>query len=87
MRACVCLSDAQQQWNYNWSISLRTSDFLSMCTNEPAAVQAHFIRPDNRLELAVKYPVTVGRNFAVVIRALDALQPTTSRDVAAFAHR
>ena len=59
-----------------------------MCTNEPAAVQADFIiEPDKRLELAIKYPMMVGRNFSVVIRALDALQPATSRDVAAPAHR
>ena len=83
MRACVSLSDAQQQWNYNKNISLRTSDFLSMCTNEPAAVQADFIiEPDKRLELAIKYPMMVGRNFSVVIRALDALQPANNKDVA-----
>ena len=76
-----------QQWNYNLNISLRTSDFLSMRTNEPAAVLADFIiGPDKQLELAIMYPMTVGRNFAVVIRAFDALQPATSRDVAAQAH-
>ena len=59
-----------------------------MCTNEPAAVQAGFIiGPDKRLELAIKYSMTVGRNFAEVICALDALQPATRRDVAAPAHR
>ena len=58
-----------------------------MRTNEPAAVRADFIiRSDQQLELAIMYPMTVGRNFAAVIRSFDALQPATSRDVAAQAH-
>ena len=58
-----------------------------MRTNEPAAVRADFIiGPDKQLELAIMSPMTVGRNFAGVIRAFDALQPATSRDVAAQAH-
>ena len=46
-----------------------------MRTKEPAAVQSDFIiGPDKQLELAIKCPITVGRNFSLVIRALDALQ-------------
>ena len=57
-----------------------------MRTKEPEAVQSDFIiGPDKQLELAIKCPITVGRNFSLVIRALDALQPATSRDVAATA--
>ena len=54
-----------------------------MRTKEPEAVQSDFINgPDKQLELAIKCPITVGRNFSVVIRALDALQPANNKDVA-----
>ncbi len=35
------------------------------------------IGPDKQLKLSMTYPMTVGRNFAEVLRALDALQTTT----------
>ena len=54
-----------------------------MRTNGTAAVQWYsIIGPDKQLELSMKYPLTVGRNFPEVIRALDALQLSTSKDVA-----
>ena len=57
-----------------------------MRTKEPEAVQSDFIiGPDKQLELAIKCPITVGRNFAEVIRALDALQTATNKDVATSA--
>lgn len=40
------------------------------------------IGPDKKLKLTMTYPMTVGRNFAEVLRALDALQTSTSENVA-----
>jgi alkyl hydroperoxide reductase subunit AhpC len=34
------------------------------------------IGPDKKLKLSMTYPMSVGRNFAEVLRALDALQLT-----------
>jgi alkyl hydroperoxide reductase subunit AhpC len=46
-------------------------------------VRAVFIiGPDKKLKLSMLYPMTVGRNFAEVVRALDGLQTSTSRGVA-----
>jgi alkyl hydroperoxide reductase subunit AhpC len=40
------------------------------------------IGPDKKLKLSMTYPMTVGRNFAEVLRALDALQTSTKNAVA-----
>ena len=40
------------------------------------------IGPDKGLKLSMTYPMTVGRNFAEVLRALDALQTTVKHGVA-----
>ena len=40
------------------------------------------IGPDKQLKLTMTYPMTVGRNFAEVLRALDALQTSTTKGVA-----
>ncbi|WP_172300112.1 peroxiredoxin [Pseudoruegeria sp. HB172150] len=40
------------------------------------------IGPDKKLKLSMTYPMTVGRNFAEVVRALDALQTTVKAGVA-----
>jgi alkyl hydroperoxide reductase subunit AhpC len=46
-------------------------------------VRAVFIiGPDKKLKLSMTYPMTVGRNFAEVLRALDALQTTAKHGVA-----
>jgi len=46
-------------------------------------VRAVFIiGPDKKLKLAMTYPMTVGRNFAEVLRALDGLQLTATEEVA-----
>lgn len=42
----------------------------------------YIIGPDKQLKLSMTYPMTVGRNFAEVLRALDALQTTASKGVA-----
>ena len=48
-----------------------------------ATVRAVFIiGPDKKLKLSMTYPMTVGRNFAEVLRALDGLQTSTSQGVA-----
>ena len=48
-----------------------------------ATVRAVFIiSPDKKLKLTFTYPMTVGRNFAEVLRALDALQTSTGQGVA-----
>ncbi|MDN2659477.1 peroxiredoxin [Neptunomonas sp. CHC150] len=44
---------------------------------DSASVRVVFIfSPDKKLQLAMAYPMSVGRNFAEVLRALDALQAT-----------
>lgn len=40
------------------------------------------IGPDKQLKLSMTYPMTIGRNFAEVLRALDALQMSSSNGVA-----
>ena len=50
---------------------------------DSATVRAVFIiGPDKKLKLSMTYPMTVGRNFAEVLRALDGLQTSTSQGVA-----
>ncbi|MEX0827500.1 MAG: peroxiredoxin [Haliea sp.] len=44
---------------------------------DSAAVRVVFIiSPDKKVQLTMSYPMSVGRNFAEVLRALDALQTT-----------
>lgn len=51
--------------------------------NDSATVRAVFIiGPDKKLKLSMTYPMTVGRNFGEVLRALDALQTSTAKGVA-----
>jgi alkyl hydroperoxide reductase subunit AhpC len=51
--------------------------------NDTATVRAVFIiGPDKKLKLSMTYPMNVGRNFAEVLRALDALQTAHARGVA-----
>jgi alkyl hydroperoxide reductase subunit AhpC len=51
--------------------------------NDTATVRSVFIiGPDKKLKLAMTYPMTVGRNFAKVLRALDALQLLSSQGIA-----
>ncbi len=48
-----------------------------------ATVRSVFIiGPDKQLKLSMTYPMTVGRNFAEILRALDGLQLTGSKGVA-----
>ncbi|MCW4148939.1 MULTISPECIES: peroxiredoxin [Halomonadaceae] len=50
---------------------------------DSATVRSVFIiGPDKQLKLSMTYPMTVGRNFAEILRALDALQATTKHGVA-----
>lgn len=50
---------------------------------DTATVRVVFIiGPDKKLKLSMTYPMTVGRNFAEVLRALDALQTTAKENVA-----
>jgi alkyl hydroperoxide reductase subunit AhpC len=51
--------------------------------NDSATVRSVFIiGPDKKLKLSMTYPMTVGRNFAEVLRALDGLQISTGKGVA-----
>jgi len=51
--------------------------------NDTATVRSLFIiGTDKKLKLSMTYPMTVGRNFAEVLRALDALQLSTDKGVA-----
>ncbi|MCI5077696.1 peroxiredoxin [Oricola sp.] len=50
---------------------------------DTAAVRSVFIiGPDKKLRLSMTYPMSVGRNFAEVIRALDALRATDGQPIA-----
>jgi alkyl hydroperoxide reductase subunit AhpC len=50
---------------------------------DSATVRSVFIiGPDKQLKLSMTYPMTVGRNFAEVLRALDALQMSLGHGVA-----
>lgn len=50
---------------------------------DSATVRSVFIiGPDKQLKLTMTYPMTVGRNFDEVLRALDALQTSTKHGVA-----
>ncbi|XDA98612.1 peroxiredoxin [Sulfitobacter sp. LCG007] len=50
---------------------------------DSATVRAVFIiGPDKKLKLSMIYPMTVGRNFAEVLRALDGLQMSSGKGVA-----
>jgi len=50
---------------------------------DSATVRSVFIiGPDKKLKLSMTYPMTVGRNFAEILRALDALQTTVKAGVA-----
>ena len=42
----------------------------------------YIIGPDKKLKLSMTYPMTVGRNFGEILRALDALQTTVREGVA-----
>ncbi|MDU8911743.1 peroxiredoxin [Aestuariicoccus sp. MJ-SS9] len=50
---------------------------------DSATVRVVFIiGPDKKLKLSMTYPMTIGRNFAEVLRALDALQLSAHENVA-----
>ena len=50
---------------------------------DSASVRVVFIiSPDKKLQLSMTYPMSVGRNFAEVMRALDALQTTYKTPIA-----
>jgi len=50
---------------------------------DSASVRVVFIiSPDKKLQLSMTYPMSVGRNFAEVLRALDALQATSKAPIA-----
>ena len=50
---------------------------------DSATVRSVFIiGPDKQLKLSMTYPMTVGRNFGEVVRALDALQTSVGKGVA-----
>ena len=51
--------------------------------NDSASVRVVFIvSPDKKVQLMMTYPMSVGRNFAEVLRALDALQATYQTPIA-----
>ncbi len=51
--------------------------------NDTATVRTtYLIGPDKKLRLALIYPMTVGRNFAEILRALDAVQATDGQPLA-----
>jgi len=50
---------------------------------DSATVRSVFIiTPDKKLQLSMTYPMSVGRNFAEVLRALDGLQATYGNPIA-----
>lgn len=54
---------------------------------DSATVRSVFIiGPNKKLRLSMTYPMTIGRNFAEVLRALDAIQMTDGKPLAAPAN-
>ncbi len=59
-----------------------------MLPDQPAPADSQTVRvvfivgPDKKLKLSMTYPMNVGRNFAEVLRALDALQTAAKENVA-----
>ncbi len=54
---------------------------------DSASVRSVFIiSPDKKVQLIMTYPMSVGRNFAEVLRALDALQATFGNPIATGAN-
>ena len=54
---------------------------------DSASVRVVFIfSPDKKLQLSMTYPMSVGRNFAEVLRALDALQASYGVPIAMLAN-
>ncbi len=50
---------------------------------DSATVRSVFIiGPDKQLKLSMTYPMTVGRNFSEILRALDALQASSKHGIA-----
>jgi len=50
---------------------------------DSASVRSVFIiSPDKKLQLSMTYPMSVGRNFAEILRALTALQKTYGQPIA-----
>jgi alkyl hydroperoxide reductase subunit AhpC len=50
---------------------------------DSASVRSVFIiSPDKKVQLIMTYPMSVGRNFAEVLRALDGLQATFGTPIA-----
>jgi len=57
------------------------SDFRTAATN--ATVRSVFIvGPDKKIKLTMTYPMTTGRNFDEILRALDSIQLTAKHKVA-----
>ncbi|WP_371157686.1 peroxiredoxin [Jannaschia sp. 2305UL9-9] len=55
--------------------------------NDTATVRSvYIIGPDKQLKLSMTYPMNVGRNFAEILRAVDALQMAGKHGVAAPAN-
>ncbi|GIT92943.1 peroxidase [Jannaschia pagri] len=55
--------------------------------NDTATVRSvYIIGPDKQLKLSMTYPMNVGRNFAEILRAVDALQMASKHGVAAPAN-
>ena len=51
--------------------------------NDTATVRTvYIIGPDRKVKLSMTYPMTVGRNFSEIVRAIDALQTSASKGVA-----
>jgi alkyl hydroperoxide reductase subunit AhpC len=42
----------------------------------------YIIGPDKKIKLVISYPMSTGRNFAEVLRALDSVQLTAKHQVA-----
>ena len=58
-------------------------DMIHPDEDDNAAIRSvYIIDPDMKIRLTMTYPMTVGRNFAEILRVIDALQTTDSQEVA-----
>ena len=67
-----------------WSTTAATTGTAAGRTPADNATvrNVYVIGPDKKIKLVISYPMSTGRNFAEILRALDSLQLTAKHQVA-----
>ena len=61
--------------------SINNLSVTSLVDNETVRT-VYIVRPDKRIGLFLTYPMTTGRNFAEILRAIDSMQRTAKHKIA-----